>query len=131
MKDRFSLSYPEKLRENIIRKNSELLRGRIPSYEDQIRKALKRGDANSVQHRITAFLASYFDVIYAFNRQLHPGEKKLLNKTLRVCPDLPEHFEEDLQTLFSTPLIPGDGIIGLVNRMTDRLNRLTGYTGSA
>ncbi len=49
------------------------------SYYEQIKKALTRNDFVSVNHRISAFLASYFDVIFALNETLHPGEKRLMN----------------------------------------------------
>jgi len=70
--------YPEPLRRAIIAKNYPLLRGNQSSYRAQIALALQRGDRVSVQHRITALLASYFDVWFALEREPHPGEKRLL-----------------------------------------------------
>jgi hypothetical protein len=88
--------YPEALRQNIISLNQPVLRQIIPSYAFQIEKAAKRGDLVSVNHRLAALLASYFDILFAFNRQLHPGEKRMLEFALQNCAALPENFEADL-----------------------------------
>ena len=59
------------------------------SYYEQIEKAVKREDEISVNHRISAFMASYFDVIFAKNELLHPGEKRLVQFALKNCNILP------------------------------------------
>jgi hypothetical protein len=61
-----------------VAKNWPILRRNQSSYRWQIQLALNRGDAVSVQHRVTALLASYFDVWFAIERKAHPGEKRLL-----------------------------------------------------
>lgn len=99
-KARFSVPYPEVLRNNILSQNWRLLRGSMPAYEEQIRKASKRGDLVSVNHRVSAFLESYFDLIFALNRQTHPGEKRLVSLCRQSCPILPENFSENLNLLF-------------------------------
>ena len=70
--------YPDALRRAVIAKNHPILRETQSSYRAQIAKALARGDRVSVQHRITALLASYFDIWFALQREPHPGEKRLL-----------------------------------------------------
>jgi len=57
--------------------------------------ALNRGDAVSVQHRVTALLASFFDVWFALERQPHPGEKRLLSH-------LPEPWASCARSLIET-----------------------------
>jgi hypothetical protein len=79
----------KKLRENIISKNRQLLSRCFPSLRGQIKKALGRDDRVSVHHRLTEWLASYFDILFALNRSLHPGEKKLLAYSQNL-PLLPE-----------------------------------------
>jgi hypothetical protein len=56
-----------------------VLRRNHSSYRHQIEVALNRGDLVSAQHRVTAFLASFFDVWFALDRKPHPGEKRLLS----------------------------------------------------
>jgi len=70
--------YPEPLCRAILAKNYPLLRANQSSYRAQIEPALRRSDVVSVQHRVTALLASYFDAWFAIERQPHPGEKRLL-----------------------------------------------------
>ena len=96
--------YPQKLKENIIRRNFMLLKDKpFASYYEQISKAIERNDINSINHRIAAFMASYFDIIYAQNELLHPGEKRLIQYAKKHCPVLPENFEENLNKIFIQP----------------------------
>lgn len=102
LKERYQLPYPEELRQAILRNNLNLLHGCIPSYDMQIKKALQRGDLVSVNHRVTEFLATYFDLLFALNRVLHPGEKRMVQIAKETCTMLPYRFEENLQRLFQT-----------------------------
>ncbi len=100
MKERFSVPYPQELKKNIISKNMSLLSGMLPSYDGQILKAVKRKDLVSINHRTSAFMESYFDILFALNEKTHPGEKRLvsLSKKLSI---LPENFEENINKLFA------------------------------
>lgn len=100
-KERFQIPYPEKLRENILHNGWRLLHSSMPAYDAQIIKAAKRGDLFSVNHRVSAFLETYFDILFALNRKTHPGEKRLIQLCLETCPLLPEQFEENLHDLFA------------------------------
>lgn len=100
-KHRFDVPYPRQLKEDILDRNWKLLRSSMPAYELQIRKAAKRGDLVSVNHRISAFLESYFDLLFALNEQTHPGEKRLVQLCRENCELLPADFEENLTSLFS------------------------------
>jgi len=101
-RENYQISYPQPLKKAIIEKNMHLLTGKLPSYDKQIKKAIERHDLNSMHHRTTEFLASYFDIIFALNEMTHPGEKKLVKICLEQCSILPEHFEENLNTLFQS-----------------------------
>lgn len=101
LKEKYTVPYPERLRENIIRRGRQLLSGCIPSYDLQIKKAVLRGDSNAVTHRTAEFLASYYDVIFALNRLTHPGEKRLVEICADKCELLPENFNENLDRLFA------------------------------
>lgn len=102
LKNRFDIPYPPELKKNIIEKNLNLLSGVLPSYDKQILKAVQRNDLVSINHRITAFIESYFDIIFALNELTHPGEKKLIEICKRDCQILPKNFEENLKNLFDT-----------------------------
>ena len=99
VKKRVDTPYPEKLALNIIKKNFAYLKDAMFSYRDQIASAVERCDFVSINHRCAAFLASYFDIIFAKNRILNPGEKKLIPFALKNCKILPEGFENDVKTL--------------------------------
>ena len=80
--------YPEELRRAIIAKNYPLLRQNQSSYLHQIELAARHQDVVSVNHRVAALLASYFDVLFAVNEQAHPGEKRLLQHAAQ-CAHVP------------------------------------------
>lgn len=100
LQNKYQISYPEELRRNIIQNNMNLLTGNLPSYDKQIEKVLIRKDIVSINHRVAAFLESYFDMIFAINRLTHPGEKRMITYAKTDASILPEAFEENLEGLF-------------------------------
>ena len=112
-------NYPQKLKENIIKRNFMLMKNKpFASYYEQIEKALKRNDVVSVNHRISAFLASYFDVIFALNELLHPGEKRLIQYAKNNCKILPKNFEENINNLLKQP---NSDTLSILNSIIDEL----------
>lgn len=121
LRKRYDIPYPEQLRENIISRNMRLLSGSMPSYAGQIKKAADRGDINSVCHRVTEFMASYFDVIFALNRKTHPGEKRLVSICLEECSMLPRDFEDDVSRLLGAVSgSPGEAAV-IAGNMAEKL----------
>ena len=100
LQEKYRIPYPKKLKENIISNNMKLLSGMLPSFDMQIKKAENRGDFVSVNHRVTEFLASYFDIIFALNEMTHPGEKRMQSICSKECNILPNNFDENLNRLF-------------------------------
>lgn len=100
-KNKYSIDYPKQLKENIIKRQLKLIDSSMPAYPKQIIKAVQRNDFVSINHRITEFLASYFDLLFAINEVTHPGEKRLVQLCKTQCKILPENFEENLELLFS------------------------------
>jgi hypothetical protein len=93
--------YPEALRQAVVAKNHPVLRGLHSCYVHQITLALERDDRVSVNHRVAALLASYFDILFAVNRFLHPGEKRLVAYVLAKCPKRPPEVEAQINELLS------------------------------
>ena len=98
--ERFNIPYPKELKENIISRNMKLLNDALPAYYLQIKKAIKRNDLVSINHRVSAFLESYFDIVLAVNELTHPGEKRLISLCKQNCKILPNNFEDNLNELF-------------------------------
>jgi hypothetical protein len=87
--------YPDRLVTGIIQRNLPLLGANIHSYEHQIRSAFRRRDRVSLNHRTAAWLASYFDIVFAANRRFNPGEKRLLVQ-VQALPTAPEEVAADV-----------------------------------
>jgi hypothetical protein len=124
LQQRSAVDYPEPLRQNIIALNQPTLRNAIPAYLNQIEKALKRTDFVSINHRLAALLASYFDVIFAFNRVLHPGEKRLLAYAEQECVRLPEGMRGDVEAALRAAALGDAELIKILNTMLDQLDTL-------
>ena len=114
--------YPEALRRAIVAKNRAAIRGIHSSLLHQLERASARGDRVAVQHRLTAILISYFDILFAFNRQTHPGEKRLLALALDRCERLPANFPTALNALLDTP--PGPAMVAQTIALLDDLDAL-------
>jgi Domain of unknown function (DUF4037) len=117
--------YPEVLREKIIAANHRAIRGILSSYEAQIRKAAARGDLVSLNHRVAALVASYFDILFAVNRQLHPGEKRLIALAKDLCPRRPEGMEGGLTAVLTAAASAAE-VMRPVTRLLDRLDEFVG-----
>ena len=115
--------YPEPLRERIVTANHRAMRGILSSYEAQIRKAAARGDLVSVNHRIAALVASYFDILFAVNRQLHPGEKRLIALAQELCPARPPTMESDLAAVLARSGSTAE-VVQPVAQLLDQLDAL-------
>lgn len=124
IRTRFGVKYPERLRRNIIDRNMKLLHTAMPAYEVQIAKAVKRGDLVSVNHRVAAFMESYFDVLFAVNELTHPGEKRLVQLCREKCRILPERFEENLEQLFRDLFLNKDAVTGDLSRIIEELEKV-------
>lgn len=114
--------YPQELKQNIIKRNMMLMKDKpFASYYEQIEKAIKRYDIVSINHRISVFLASYFDVIFALNELLHPGEKRLIKYALDNCNHLPQDFEENINKLL---IQPNEETIKIIDDMIEKIKSI-------
>jgi hypothetical protein len=117
--------YPQPLRRAIIARNHPILRQTLSSYLAQIERAVRRGDSVSIQHRVTALLASYFDVLFAVNELPHPGEKRLLQFAATRCTKTPLDLEAQINTLLETAARPATPVIVMhVNALLNNLDDL-------
>lgn len=121
LKEKSEQPYPELLRKNVIEKNFALLRNAIPAYINQIEKAIKRKDLITVNHRIAAYLASYFDVIFALNYLPNPGEKRMMHNVTRMCRIIPDKMESQVNELIWFSAQVNSGILEILHLITDNL----------
>ncbi len=118
-KEKINTPYPNKLKQNIIKRSMMLMKDKpFASYYEQIEKALKRNDVVSVNHRLSAFIASYFDVIFAVNEKLHCGEKRLIKYAKDNLKILPKDFEENLEKVLKQP---NEKTLDILSEMVENL----------
>ena len=122
LQDKVKGEYPKKLKQNIIKRNLMLLKDKpFASYYEQIEKGVRRKDVVSVNHRIAAFLASYFDIIFAVNETFHPGEKRLIQYAKENLRILPSDFEENIEMLLKQP---NPETMDILDDMTEKLRAI-------
>jgi hypothetical protein len=124
LQKRYTIPYPEILRGRIIERSRNLLQGKLPSFYPQVKKAVERQDLVSVNHRVTEFLASYFDILLALNRQPHPGEKRLVAFVLRECPAIPVAFQADLEAVIRGVGFADERLLAALDRLIAHLDEL-------
>lgn len=119
--------YPEALRRAIIALNYPVLRQSGSSYYHQMELALHRGDWVSVNHRRAALLASYFDILFAANRVLHPGEKRVIAQAHRLCRTLPEDMAAHVTALLTSS--DPHALLAVLDRLLENLEGLLEVMG--
>ena len=122
LQKKYQIPYPQKLKENIVSNNLKLLNGMLPSFDMQIKKAENRGDLVSVNHRVTEFLASYFDILFALNEMTHPGEKRMQSICSRECRILPNNFDGNLNKLFEGMF--RENISSVISDMVEEIKKI-------
>lgn len=123
--ERCSSEYPEKLRDNIIKLNLSMIdNNHAYNFLDQIKIAVRRNDLISINHRVAVFLASYFDILFAHSRILHPGEKKLMGYIDALGVEKPECFAEDIQNILSHSCSEIDALPHSLERTVDHLEAM-------
>jgi predicted nucleotidyltransferase len=129
LQESFSVPYPKQLKRNIIEKNYPLLQRSMCSYYAQIKKALMRNDFVSINHRVAAFLASYFDIIFAVNEMPHPGEKKLVKIVSDRCSIVPEQFGKSMERILLHSAHPNDDFLSEISQLVSDLDTLLENNG--
>jgi hypothetical protein len=123
LQNKASADYPATLQQNIVALNHPVLRDVIPAYANQLAKAVKRYDLVSINHRLAALLASYFDIIFALNRELHPGEKKLLDLTLTRCAKLPVDLASNITAVIQSSSTADQTFLVNLTMLLDHLDQ--------
>lgn len=116
-----SVPYPEELRQRIIRRNTDVLRRTQSSYRHQVVKALLRRDAVSINHRTAALLGAYLDVVFAVNRALHPGEKRLLDAIEAGGLRHPPGMREDVEAVVAAAAPDSTTLLDAIDRLAEGL----------
>jgi hypothetical protein len=116
--------YPDELVQAIVKLNCPLLRGSFPEFPAQIRKAAQREDLVSLNHRTAALLASYFDILFAVNRVPHPGEKRMLDLTERLCPKRPADMRQHITQMLASAGTGSSEVVTHVDALVDGLEML-------
>ncbi len=124
LQSRANQSYPDGLQRAIIAKNHPILRGKLSSYIKQIEIAIKRDDAISVNHRVSALLASYFDILFAINKVPHPGEKRQLIYSQTLCPKRPQNMEAHIAHILQQTRAPSEALIDIIHTLLNALDTL-------
>src|SRR5437773_9734335 len=74
LRARLQAAYPEPTRARLLREHPELLR----YYMELLRISQRRDDLLFVQHMRYSVQMIFFNLLFALNRQYHPGGKRLL-----------------------------------------------------
>ncbi len=129
LQERSKRAYPAELKYAIIAKNHPVLRSVIPSYYGQIKKALERGDNISINHRIAALLASYFDVLFALNEIPNPGEKRILEFVLEQCSITPPNLKDRVEVILQSAGTGSEELLAHLDVFLDDLDGLLSGEG--
>ncbi|WP_195987381.1 nucleotidyltransferase domain-containing protein [Clostridium sp. D53t1_180928_C8] len=122
LQEKYTVDYPEKLKQNIVNKNYPILKKNFSSYYNQIEKAINRKDLVNLNNRIAAFFDSYFDIIFAVNETPHPGEKRLLSIVNASCKKIPNNLLSSIDSLINNIPACNESILEDINNLVKELD---------
>jgi predicted nucleotidyltransferase len=112
----------------IIHHNFPILMDHMPSLYYQVEKAVKRNDIYAINHRSTAYFESYFDILFALNKTLHPGEKRILEIASNL-PKIPVDMKQDITTYFQLLHHKNNDALKQLEKISYRLHDLLTKNG--
>lgn len=116
--------YPPQLVQAIVDLNYPLLRDIYYSYRYQTLSAVRRKDVVVINYKVGAFLASYFDILFAVNRMPHPGEKRMLDIIEHDCDKRPPNLRDNVTKLLSSAGSGAESTIETLDTLVDDLSVL-------
>jgi predicted nucleotidyltransferase len=116
--------YPEPLRRAVVARNHPILRSTRISLAAQVAAALADDDDHAVLHRTAAFLASYFDALFAANRIPHPGNKRLVQWVERTCRQAPRDLAARTARIRAAVAGPDGELLALLDGLVDDLDEI-------
>lgn len=119
--EKYEMTYPEQLKDNIIELNFPLLKDSVSSYYNQLEQAIIRKDTLSIPSRVSKFLASYFDIIFAVNKVYYPGEKRLIQIMEDCCELYPSNLNEKIKQLMTYAAENDIQFLDIMNDMIEGL----------
>ena len=123
-KKKYTIDYPDKLKRNIVNKNYPILKNNFSSYYKQIEKAVNRKDIVNLNNRISAFLDSYFDIIFAINEIPHPGEKRILNIVNNTFKKKPKNLLQNVEKLINDISKCDNTILEDIDEIVNQLDKI-------
>ena len=78
----------------------------------------------SINHRVAALLASYFDVLFALNCLPHPGEKQLLKAASERCAKVPREMVREVEGVLRAVSSADQNLIVRIGKLIDSLDQL-------
>ena len=101
-RDMAQIDFPENLRSAIIKNNRNLLNGKLPSYDRQIKKAQERGDIVSVNHRITAFSKAILMLSSHSTVRHTPVKKDRFSSAKSIAPSCQRILKKNINALMKS-----------------------------
>ena len=116
-------AYTDEIAKVIIEKNIPLLKDSMPALYHQIEKATKRNDHLAINHRISEFFAIYFDIVFALNKEPHPGEKRMLEYAMNLDVK-PLKLDVLINTVFENQYTDHKKMLQAVSTLIEELLKL-------
>ncbi len=122
--------YPNTLVRSIIDANHAALVDSVGAYNKQLARIVAQQDVVGQVQCVSALLASYFDVLFAANRQYHPGEAYLLQRAAAL-DSLPANMADDVQAVIGASANDPTGPVNALLSNMDAWLKETGlYPGA-